>query len=76
MGLPGHASPQSRGLKTTLTVEKLADDGFVDKTPKMFAVQAFRSIGRQGDEPQTVRHAQSGFGVPAGSVEEAAFNPT
>lgn len=51
-------------------VEVSVDDGFVDDAPEVLGGLEFGGIGRQVDAPQTVQHAQSGFSVPAGAVEQ------
>ena len=45
------------------------DDGLVDQRPEALGGLQLRTVGRQEDEPDAVRHGEPGLGVPAGIVE-------
>jgi hypothetical protein len=76
-GSPGGdaATTVDRGVEVIDCLEVAIDDGLVDERPKVFGGLKFRRVGRQVDEPHTVRDREPGFDVPTRAVEEQHDDP-
>jgi hypothetical protein len=70
LALEGSTARQLRLFELLNTVEMAVDEGRIGERPQMFSGLQFWRVGREKQEVDVVRHAQTLRAMPAGAIQD------